>query len=145
MYVSRNCNGNRKYHGSCIYHSQKAEKSAFWMWVSSFLVMGKVYAEILSAKYSDDDQKDPIHLKRNRKPKTCGSFLKEWLHFRKIQDRYSPRQHGKWTEDQGYLIMWYAVIYYLIKHMKHFLIFFWSLNTGMKYMVFYEKMLYLKL
>ena len=30
------------------------------MWVSAFLVMEKVYAEILSAKYSDDDLKDPI-------------------------------------------------------------------------------------
>ena len=47
--------------------------------------------------------------------------------------------------DQGYLILWYIVIYCLIKHIKHFLLFFWSLNTWVKYVIFYEKRLYLKL
>ena len=33
----------------------------------------------------------------------------------------------------------YNIIYCLIKNMKRFLLFFWSLNTWMKYMIFYKK------
>jgi len=37
------------------------EVDVFWIWVSAFLGMTKVYTENrLSAKYSDDDLKDPI-------------------------------------------------------------------------------------
>ena len=45
------------------------------------------------------ERSDIIHHKRAWKTKTFGSFLKGQLYFMKIQDKYSPRWHGKWTED----------------------------------------------
>ena len=46
------------------------------------------------------ESSDIIHHKRTWKTKTFCSFRKEQLYFMKIQDKYSPRWHGKWTEDR---------------------------------------------